>query len=229
MASPSSSSQLATLETLSDPVRRGLYEFVVSQNGTVTRENAAKAVGISRSLAAYHLDKLVDAELLGFSYERPEGRTGPGAGRPAKCYARTEEEISITLPPRNYDMLARMLAHAAAADQTGVVRSTLEATARAEGQQAAMDFPNTMDALNAHGFEPVVAEDGDIIMKNCPFHQVAQQQPELVCGLNHALICGYLDAKGEDSARAELAPRPGHCCVAIHPASGETTGATTAP
>lgn len=227
MASPSSSGQMASLETLSDPVRRGLYEFVASQSGSVTRENAAKATGISRSLAAYHLDKLVDAELLGFSYERPAGRSGPGAGRPAKCYVRTEEEVSITLPPRNYDMLARMLAHAAAADQTGIVRTTLEATARAEGQQAAMEFPNTVDALKAHGFEPVVAEDGDILMKNCPFHQVAQQQPELVCGLNHALICGYLDAKGEDSNRAELAPRPGHCCVTIHPVPGEATRSTT--
>ncbi|PQZ92847.1 ArsR family transcriptional regulator [Arthrobacter sp. MYb227] len=222
MALPTSSGQLATLESLSDPVRRGLYEFVVSQNGPVTRESAAKAVGISRSLAAYHLDKLVAAELLGFSYERPAGRSGPGAGRPAKCYARTEQEVSITVPPRSYDMLARMLAQAAAADQTGIVRSTLEATAREEGQQAADEYPDTMDALNAHGFEPVVAEDGDILMKNCPFHQVAQQQPELVCGLNHALICGYLDAKGEDSTRAELAPRPGHCCVAIHPVPGET-------
>src|SRR6478672_7283300 len=72
---------LASLSSLDDPLRRRLYEVVTSQPGPVNRDEAASAAGIGRALAVYHLDKLVESGLLTASYQRPPGRSGPGARR----------------------------------------------------------------------------------------------------------------------------------------------------
>ncbi|GAB3803834.1 hypothetical protein GCM10028798_23350 [Humibacter antri] len=58
---------------------------------------------------------------------------------------------------------------------------------------------------------------GDIVLRNCPLHEVAQHQTEFVCGMNHALIRGILSGTGDDPGRAELAPCPGRCCLVIRP------------
>lgn len=50
----------------------------------MSRAEAADAVGVARTLAAFHLGKLVDAGLLEVAHRRLTGRSGPGAGRPAK-------------------------------------------------------------------------------------------------------------------------------------------------
>lgn len=215
MRPPTEPDPLSDLGTFSDPIRRQLYEYVVSSQEPVTRAEAAEFAGISRSLAAYHLDQLAEAGLLTSSYARPGGRGGPGAGRPAKRYARAAEEISISIPARSYRMLAGMLAKAVAADETGAVRSSLNESAAEEGRSAAAETPDTFTALVARGYEPAENDNGDIVMNNCPFHQIAQQQPQLVCTLNHHLLRGYLNAKGEDPDRAELSPCPGRCCVVI--------------
>jgi predicted ArsR family transcriptional regulator len=209
---------LSGLGAFADPVRRQLYEYVVSRQEPVTRADAAASVGISRSLAAYHLDHLVEAGLLTFRYARDAGRGGPGAGRPAKRYTRAAE-VSITIPARRYGLLASLLAEAVAADASA--RLPLYEAAAEEGRRAAAEAPDTIAALAARGYEPAVSDDGDIVMNNCPFYQVAQQQPELVCTLNHHLLRGYLDGKGDDPDQAELSPCEGRCCVVIHPSSHE--------
>ena len=98
------SDNLAALQLLDEPVRRKLYDWVVDQPGAVGREAAASAVGVSRGLAAFHLDKLVDAGLLEASYQRLSGRVGPGAGRPARVYRRSGREFSVTVPERRYEL-----------------------------------------------------------------------------------------------------------------------------
>src|SRR5690242_21665345 len=99
---------LASLSSLDDPVRRRLYEVVTRQPGPMGRDEAAAAAGIGRALAVYHLDKLVESGLLAATYQRPAGRSGPGAGRPAKLYARAEREFTVTVPPRTYELAARL-------------------------------------------------------------------------------------------------------------------------
>ena len=76
------------LSVLGDRTRRQLYEFVAQSNLPVSRDECGQGTEIDRSLAAYHLDKLVEHGLLEASYARPASRTGPGAGRPAKLYRR---------------------------------------------------------------------------------------------------------------------------------------------
>jgi predicted ArsR family transcriptional regulator len=205
---------LAALSNLVDPVRRHLYEYVTSQSEPVTREEAAAAVGIGRTLAAYHLDKLTESGLIEAGYARPEGRGGPGAGRPAKHYVRADRELSVSVPPRSYLPIASVLAEAVSADTTGAVRTAAARAARQIGRAAA-DGSDLDTALRGSGYEPARTKDGDIVLRNCPFHQLAKGHVDLVCGLNRDLIDGLLEGAGQGKSEAVLAPQDGRCCVVI--------------
>jgi predicted ArsR family transcriptional regulator len=219
---PAGSADAYTLSELADPVRRRLYEYVACQDDPVRRDEAADAAGISRTLAAYHLDRLTAAGLLSASYARPPGQTGPGSGRPAKLYRRVQQEVSVTVPPRSYRLIAGLLADAVAADESGAVHRALLSAAEDEGRRAGSECGDLIETLRRRGYEPVVTDRGELDLRNCPFHQLAQRHTALVCGLNHALLRGLLAGSGQDPDRAELAPRAGRCCVVVHEAPDDS-------
>jgi predicted ArsR family transcriptional regulator len=217
---------LAALSSLDDPVRRSLYEFVARCAEPVGRDEAAAAAGIGRPLAAYHLHKLVGLGLLTASYQRLAGRTGPGAGRPAKVYARSAREFAVTVPAREYELAARLLAVAVESDPGGTSRAALHDAAQQFGaclgkrsQPAGPEEEGARQAAEAalrdHGFEPARDEDGTIRLRNCPFHHLAAQHTAIVCGMNLALIEGLVAGLGASGLHPALDPRPGSCCVAI--------------
>jgi predicted ArsR family transcriptional regulator len=219
-------SGLAVLSSLDDPVRRRLYEFISRSVQPVGRDEAAAAAGIGRPLAAYHLDKLAGLGLLTASYQRPAGRGGPGAGRPAKVYARSGSEFSVTVPPREYELAARLLAVAVESDRGGSSRAALRDVAQQFGaglgeRSRATDPAGKgtrralKDALRGHGFEPFQDQDGTIQLRNCPFHQLAAQHRDVVCGMNLALIEGLIAGLRATGLQPALHPQPGHCCVVI--------------
>jgi len=212
---------LASLSSLDDPVRRRLYEVVTRQPGPVSRDEAASAAGIGRALAVYHLDKLVESGLLTASYSRPPGRSGPGAGRPAKLYARSGREFAVTVPPREYELAARLLVQAVETDPTERSRAALAGAARRLGSELGSAYrPSGAERdveglLTQQGYEPCRGGDGVIRLRNCPFHQLAEQHRAVVCGMNLALVEGMCAGLGADGWHPALDPRPGHCCVAI--------------
>ena len=104
--------RIAAFSSLADPTRRRLYLYTVSRPEGAGRDEAAEATGISRGLAAFHLDRLIADGLLVADYRRLTGRTGPGAGRPAKIYRRSDLELSFSVPRRNHELLARLFARA---------------------------------------------------------------------------------------------------------------------
>jgi predicted ArsR family transcriptional regulator len=205
------------LSALGDATRRRVYEHVCAQGRPVGREDVASALGIGRTLAAYHLDRLAAEGLLSVSYERRSGRSGPGAGRPAKMYDRSEREVAVSIPPRDYGVAARLLAHAAAHDEHGGTRRALRDAADSLGREIgaeAADAPDLAPLLRARGYEPF-DDDGVMRLRNCPFHAVAQRHPEVVCDMNLSLLGGLLAGLGADDVEAALEPGPGRCCVAI--------------
>lgn len=203
---------------LVDQVRRALFDFVRSQDHPVTRDEAAEAQHISRNLAAFHLDKLVDAGLLQARYEAPTDQPR-GRGRTPKVYEPAPGCISLTIPERRYDLIGEILAQAVAEDPTDARSAALRLAAQrgvAIGREVGGSGP-VAPVLAELGFEP--ADDEELIrLRNCPFHELAVQQTELVCGLNQAFITGLLDGLGRTDLKAKLAPTPGACCVQIHPA-----------
>jgi predicted ArsR family transcriptional regulator len=212
---------------LAEPVRRRLYDVVARRDDPVSREEAARAVGISRSLAAYHLDTMVQDGLLAVSYARTTGRTGPGAGRTAKLYRRSGQEFAVTVPPRDYQMAASLLATALEADATGTAAAALEDAAHRAGVEAGQVAANgaqveqdaASQALRARGYEPELSADGTLRLRNCPFHRLVKEHRDLVCHMNLSLLRGVLDGLGWASHTANLDPTPGYCCVALHPAA----------
>jgi predicted ArsR family transcriptional regulator len=223
---------LASLSSLDDPVRRRLYAVVAARAEPVGRDDAAEAAGIGRALAAYHLDKLVEAGLLMATYERPGGRGGPGAGRPAKLYSRSDREFAVTVPPREYELAARLLVRAVETDLSGRSRAALHAAAYQLGQELGSqgvsgqpcrggtggDIPAMRDlevVLAGHGYEPERGDDDVTRLRNCPFHQLAQQHKETVCAMNLALIGGMTAGLRASTLHPVLDPQPGYCCVTI--------------
>lgn len=222
---------LASLSTLDDPVRRRLYEVVTRQPGPVGRDEAAVTAGVGRALAVYHLDKLVESGLLAATYQRPAGRTGPGAGRPAKLYTRADREFAVTVPPRSYELAARLLVQAVEADTSGQSRGALGQAARRLGGELGRGYraedenrgaprddahgDDVEGALTRQGYEPCRGADGIIRLRNCPFHQLAERHREVVCGMNLTLVEGLVEGLGADGWHPVLDPQPGYCCVIL--------------
>ncbi|MGH3821752.1 MAG: helix-turn-helix transcriptional regulator [Pseudonocardiaceae bacterium] len=225
--------QISAVAALDDPTRRRLYDYVVRQSAPVSRDDAASAFELPRTTAAFHLDRLVDEGLLDVIYQRRTGRTGPGAGRPAKLYQRSDQHVAVSLPQRHYDLAGRLLSSALehAERSGGSPRASLDQQAYQLGRELGetarsdagdRDTGDTRDTvlrvLEAYGFQPRI-EGGDVTLANCPFHTLAQEYTELVCGMNLRLLDGLLDGLAPTGLTAHLDPAPPHCCVRLEPAA----------
>jgi predicted ArsR family transcriptional regulator len=218
-------SDLGRLSVLADPVRRSLYEYLAAQDHDVSRAEAAEAAGIQRTLAAFHLDRLAEAGLVEVTFRRPEGRSGPGAGRPAKLYRRAAAEHQVSLPPRDYRSAAELLAQVA--DVIGAepeLQRAAHSRGASAGRAARRDSPadgerELVERLLAdQGYQPY--QDGTAVrLRNCPFRVLADRYPPLICGMNLALVEGLVEGTTAAGLTAGLDPRPGQCCVALRPAS----------
>ena len=224
--------RISGIAALDQPLRRDLYRLLVQRDSWVSRDDAADALDIPRSVAAFHLDKLVEAGVVEVSFERTTGRTGPGAGRPAKLYRRSPHELSASVPERRYDLAGSLLATAIAeAERTGApIGQSLSDTARAAGRVIGEEAAAAtgamakrddrrravLDVLTRHGYEPAQVKRGEIALLNCPFHRLAEEHRTLVCGMNLDFLAGLLDGMGPSGRLdARLAPEPGYCCVRI--------------
>lgn len=210
------------LGLLQDPIRAALYRYVIGQDHDVGRNEAASAVEIQRGLAAFHLDKLAEAGLLEVTFRRLSGRTGPGAGRPAKLYRRADREAVASVPPRAYETAAALLAETV--EQAGA-DLPLQIAARQMGERSGRQWhadnatddtshETIMDVLGDLGYEPYL-DNSVVRMRNCPFHALSERFPPLICGMNHALITGLLTGLDAQWCEAQLDPAPRRCCVAV--------------
>ena len=193
---------VAAVAALADPTRRKVYDTFVAR-GRVGRDDIAHDLGIGRTLAAFHLDKLAEAGLLDYQFER-----GPAGGRPAKLYRRSAGEKGVSVPPRSYVDAAELLAEAL--EKAGVDQ-VLHKVAEQRGRKARAG--QMWEALRERGYEPC-REEGLIRLRNCPFHRLAQEFPPLVCGMNLALLSGLAQG-GKWKATPRMRPEKGYCCVIL--------------
>jgi predicted ArsR family transcriptional regulator len=189
--------------TLTDASRRALYDFVRRQHRPVAREEAAAATGMSRGLAAFHLDKLVGAGLLAAHYEAPAGRPR-GRGRTPKVYELTGDVVVVTIPERHYELVADILAEAIEADQ--------EPGRVAHRRGLEVGRGDLIGGLAALGFDPAPIGD-TLVLRNCPFPPLTIRHGPLVCGLTRAFFEGV--AESVPGLDAVPATEPGGCCVAL--------------
>jgi predicted ArsR family transcriptional regulator len=132
------------------------------------------------------------------------------------------------LAERHYELAGQVLAAAIA--HPGPGESTADAAvriARERGREAAAALRKgrrgrgaraalraAADAVEAIGYEPEVGRD-EVLLLNCPFHAVMTTAPELVCGLNQALLAGVVEELGAEGVEARLEPAEGRCCVVL--------------
>ena len=224
-----------SLSTLEDDLRQRMYIEIRSKGRPVSREEVAEAVGVSRKLAAFHLDKLVERGLLVASYARPPGRGGRGAGRSAKSYEPSTREFDVSIPERNYDVLGTILVKAIEREEPGErAGTTVQRVAREYGEQigsaererrhlsppgAERAMSVATEVLATCGYEPYT-DEGCVRLRSCPFHALAEQSRDLVCGLNHELIQGIVSGLGNETLDVSLVPLPDEYCVQLCPPSG---------
>ncbi len=229
--------ELVAISALGEPSRRALYDFIVGAGDWVSRDQAAEATGLERGTAAHHLERLAAEGLLEVEFRRLSGRQGPGAGRPAKLYRRAARDFDVSLPPRDYELAGKLLAAAAdrsRSEGTDIV-TALDDVARTAGHRLADAIRSRLEAaratrsaterrrvilevLEAEGYEPGTLPDGTVVLRNCPFHQLAQEHTELICGMNKCLVSAAVEAVEGSGLEARLEPEDGLCCVKLHPA-----------
>lgn len=216
--------RLDALASLGDPVRRRLFRFVLDGRDPMSRDEVAVGTGVSRSTAAYHLEKLAEAGLLDVRHERRTARRGPGAGRPTKLYLRPAAPVAVSVPDTEYELMAGLFAQAVEADTSGTTRGALHDAARAAGVRLAHAAGRPAPAAGAvariladAGYEPRT-DDGTVWLRNCPFERLATDHRDLVCGASLALVEGVVSVAGGPGQRAVLDPGPDRCCVVVRAA-----------
>src|SRR4051794_21495085 len=136
MQRPARVDQTAAVAALRDPTRRALFDAVARSDAPVSIDEVVRATGTPKSTAALHLDRLVELGVLAAGFERRSGRTGPGAGRPAKVYLAIEAEIAASIPARDYELMGEVFAGALeAAEATGSVGDAVRRAAAAQGEE----------------------------------------------------------------------------------------------
>jgi predicted ArsR family transcriptional regulator len=201
---------------LADGSRRALYDYVRHQGRPVSREEAADATDMSRGLAAFHLDKLVEAGLLAARYEAPPGQPR-GRGRAPKVYEAVGDGLTLTIPARRYELIAEILADAVVDNPARAGDAAMHRAherGRDLGQRMREAGADLLGVLAELGFEPHPGA-GRVLLHNCPFHALARRHAVLVCGLNHRFVAGLVAGLQARDVDTHLVPRPGGCCVQL--------------
>lgn len=226
---------VSALSVLVEPQRRRLYDALARAATPRTLGELCKELGLGRTLAAFHVEKLAEAGLVESLAPEP----APGQpGRPSRRLRLTGRELTASVPPRRYDLVAEVLLAAATDQRPG---ETLDVAARrcarARGAALADELKPARRTASRRRLELLLGRlgytperDGDtVLLRNCPFDRLRATDQTLVCNINHALAQGYLDGVGADDLTAELRPCAHNCCVVIRPAAAVTRASRRVP
>lgn len=209
--------RVAAVASLGDEKRRQLFQLVASSAGPIGRDDAADALGLPRSTASFHLDKLVQDGLLAVEFQKAAGKTGPGSGRPAKMYRPAASEVGASVPDRNYDLAGELLAaaieHSAATGDA--VGDSLRTTSYRKGLELAAGAEGLTEFIAGEGYDPQPDGHGGLVLANCPFHRLSDGHPDVVCAMNGSFLRGAAAACGEPEDRIAPNSVRGQCCARI--------------
>lgn len=212
---------------LGDPTRRAIYVAVRESASPMTTARVAELFGLHPNVARHHLDKLAGDGWLVVSHRRPPGKSGPGAGRPAKTYGASNREVSLHFGPRRYellvDLLMRVLARVAPDDIAGVAEEVgIEYGRELAGEIGAPEESGYAEAVQAVsvamtglGFRMDPDIDGQqLLTSHCPFGEAAADHPDVVCSLDRGIVTGLVGGLAA-GCRPVLIPhsRPDDDCV----------------
>ena len=215
--------------SLGDPTRRGIYITVREAPEPATASQIAELFSIHPNVARHHLDRLAEDGYLEVTRRRPDGKSGPGAGRPAKCYTATAKEIDLHFPARRYDLLSELLVRVIERIDPG----NLADIAADIGREYGSEIASEIGAPSESGFDTAVkavalamtgmgfATDSDadtrrLLTSHCPFADTAIKHPEVVCSLDRGIVSGLMEGLSPDWRPVQVVSHPGLAedCVA---------------
>jgi predicted ArsR family transcriptional regulator len=194
--------QLDVLKALGDTTRYAIYSEVAASPRPLATSEVADALGLHPNTVRPHLERMREVGLLTVSVDNRGG-----VGRPQHRYGPAPDAPSLGLEPAPLPMLARLVLRLA--ERAGLGAEDAVAVGAAQGRADAgayREAPSSLEALVTEldrlGFDPEVAQGADadeavIEFCHCPFREVAERHPELVCGLHRGLVEGFVEAMGD--------------------------------
>lgn len=215
------------LEAVGDPELRSALLFARRRERAVTADELGEAEGVHRNVARARLERLAAAGLLEVGYERRSGRTGPGAGRPAKTYAVVPELTAIQFPERHYETLLGLVAdELPAARRAETLHRIGEAFAdelvdrtRLRPKKSVRDGLEAMcAAVRDLGYQATLVEVEDdravVATPTCPLRPLVRRKPE-AAAVDHGMWAG-LAARAVAATGAHRVECETHDCLADH-------------
>ena len=204
--------RLAVLKALGDNTRYAIYLELARAPRPLATAEIAETLDLHPNTVRPHLERMRDVGLLTIETE-----ARGTVGRPQNLYALTPDAPSLGLEPATFPVLARMLLRVATA--SGLGRDEVVDAAREQGESdaevalAVSPFPDTGSAgsdagacldhlvarLDALGFDPAVAVEDElatVAFAHCPYRELAEANPEIVCALHQGLVEGFVDRLG---------------------------------
>lgn len=196
--------------SLGDATRRGIYVSIRESPDPMTTTEVADLFDIHPNVARHHLHRLVEDGFLNVTEKRPEGRKGPGAGRPAKHYTASAKEVQLQFPARRYDLLSELLVRVIQRLGPDEASAAAEEVGREYGRELAAEIGLPEDsgfraaaravarAMIGMGFDTEANTDDHMLVTSfCPFGTTAVNHPEIVCKLDQGIVKGLLAATNQ--------------------------------
>ena len=195
---PSDAPRLDLLKALGDNTRYAIYLELARSTKPLATADIAESLGLHVNTVRPHLERMRDVGLLDVQSDNRGA-----VGRPQHRYSLAADAPSLGLEPPTFALIARMLLRAAglagadAADAVDAGREQGRAdAARDVGRPCVAALVRELDRL---GFDPTLAGDGEhttIAFAHCPFRELAEANPNLVCGLHRGLVEGFIETVG---------------------------------
>ncbi len=194
--------RLQLFKALGDNTRYAIYLEVARSAAPRSTGEVAESLGLHPNTVRPHLERMREVGLL-----HVEVDSRGAVGRPQHRYSLAPDAPSLGLEPPTYPVLAGLLANVAAASRPPaeeVAEVARQHGRHVGGVRADEGVRSCIAALTAElaemGFDPVSERDGattTIAFSHCPFRELAEAFPELVCELHRGMIEGMVDVLGE--------------------------------
>jgi len=192
-------SRLAVLKALGDNTRYAIYLELARSPKPLATNDIARSLGLHPNTVRPHLERMREVGLLDL---RVDSRGG--VGRPQHVFSLSPDAPSLGLEPPAYPWIARMLLRVAS--DAGVVADDARDAGHEQGRVDAQRTPRRLpcvDALVADlgtlGFDPEAVHDAELAtigFMHCPFRDLAEANPGIVCGLHQGMVEGFVAARG---------------------------------
>lgn len=194
--------RLALFKALGDNTRYAIYLEIARAHTAPSTAELADFLGLHVNTVRPHLERMREVGLLEVEVD------GRGSvGRPQHRYRLAADAPSLGLEPAAFRWLAHLLASAAqavgvdpevAAQAAAPAGRRMAAQASARGSRPACVAALT-GVLAELGFDPAVVDEGDLVtvaFTHCPFAELAEANPDLVCNLHRGLVEGFVEQIG---------------------------------